>query len=141
MIWAHQPGEQNGLIAHNIFTFVKYSEDNKTPLTESQIEDNLMSIKQEIYLSLVMWTIRICDRKKEQHNQKKLNLWQSTSCLLGQMIHAVPKRGGGKKKSLLNERCSSMLTNKYFLYLKEHFNLFFLVQLNSYGEVNCFSKA
>lgn len=37
MSWAtaHQPSEQNGLIAHNIFTFVKPSEDIKTLLIES----------------------------------------------------------------------------------------------------------
>lgn len=68
--------------------------------------------------------------KKEKHKQKILNLCESTACLLGQTIHAVPKRGGEKKKSLLNERCSSILKNNYFPYLEEHFNLFFSVQLN-----------
>lgn len=136
---AHQPSEQNGLIVHNIFTFVKYSEGIK-PLLKNQTEDNLMSNMQEIYSSLVIWNTHICDIKKEQHKQKILNLWEySLSPGTNDPCCSQKRRG---EKSLLNERCSSILMNKYFLYLKEHFNLFSSVQLNNIPMVrwNAFQK-
>lgn len=49
--------------------------------------------------------------EKINSRNRKLNLSEGIAYLLGQMIHAVHKRG--REKSLLNERCSSILMNTF----------------------------
>lgn len=97
MSWAtaHRPSEQNGLIVHNIFTFVKYSEGIK-PLLKNQTEDNLMSNMQEIYSSLVMWNTHICDIKKGTAQTENIESLRVQLVFWDKWSMLFPKEEGGK---------------------------------------------